>query len=83
MLFDELLNSQLGNSVGHLRPEVIDQFIETLEGKDFYLILWLTQERQNSSYGETENDIYSLEHTADGLSLEFLVIFNENLALYR
>lgn len=54
------LNSQLGYSVGHLCPEVIDQLIETLEGKDFYLILWLTQKRENTSYGETENDIYSV-----------------------
>lgn len=68
------LNSQLCDSVCHLRPEVVNQLIKTLEGKDLYLILWLAQKRQNSSCGETENDIYSLGCTADGLSLEIQAV---------
>ena len=48
------LNSQLRDSVSHLCPEVVHQFVETLEGKDLDFILWLAQKRENTSCGEPE-----------------------------
>ena len=52
------MNLQLGDSIRDLRPKVVHQFIEALEGKYLDFIFWLAKKRENASCEEKPEMIF-------------------------